>query len=144
MNPSCVSWTTIHLRIAFLNIFLGGLLNCIGYWTNFKHIIIIILLASVDNDIVVELLLKVKWICSQWIKMYFLLKCCSNSFVPTHCQQLDGSCCYWLVCCKENKATIICVFVIIQHHRPSASYNITVLYTLINENFDHYTYEYIV
>ena len=27
---------------------------------------------------------------------------------------------------------------------PSASYNITVLYTLLNENFDHYTYEYIV
>ena len=28
----------------------------------------------------------------------------------------------------------------VRHRRPSASYNTTVLYTPINENFDHYTY----
>ena len=33
---------------------------------------------------------------------------------------------------------------IVQHRSPSALYNITVPYTLIKENFDHYTYEYIV
>ena len=34
--------------------------------------------------------------------------------------------------------------IIVQYRRPSASYNITVLYTLINKELDNYTYEYIV
>ena len=33
---------------------------------------------------------------------------------------------------------------IVQHRRPSASYYVTVLYTIINEYLDHYTYKCIV